>query len=29
MDPNAIYTYGKDYFRLSIDPRTEEEEKKK
>jgi hypothetical protein len=23
MEPNAIYTYNKDYFRLAIDPRTE------
>lgn len=29
MDPNTIYTYGKEHFRLAIDPHTMEEEKKK
>ena len=29
MEPNAIYTYAKDCFRLSIDPKTVDGEKKK
>ena len=29
MDPNTIYTYGKECFNLNIDPKTLDEEKKK
>ena len=29
MDPNTIYSYGKEHYRLAIDPYTIDEEKKK
>ena len=29
MDPNTIYTYGKECFNLNIDPKTLDEEKKR
>lgn len=29
MDPNTIYTYGKEQYRLAIDPYNIDEQKKK
>ena len=29
MEPNAIYTYDRNHFNLSIDPHTVEDEKKR